>query len=70
MALSAGFCEAPYPFENDDPLLVVVVGGDVKHGASVPRHDGVLHLGVPPDVQVVGFDSAHGGTHGRGLWYS
>lgn len=48
---------SPYPLENDDPLLVVFVGGDVKHGSSVPRYDRVLHLCVFPDVQVVSFDS-------------
>lgn len=56
-----------YLSENDDTLLVVFIGGDVKHGASITRHDGVLHFGVPPDVQVMGFDSPHGRAHCGGL---
>lgn len=59
-------CSA-YPLEDDVALLVVFVGGDVKHGSAVARHDGVLHFGVLPDVQVVGFDPAHHGSQRRRL---
>lgn len=58
---------SPHPFENDDALLVVVVGGDVEHGPSIAWHDGVLHFRILPDVQVVGFDSSHSRTHRGGL---
>lgn len=43
------------------------VGGDVKHGSAVARHDGVLHFCVLADVQVVGFDPAHHGSQRRRL---
>ncbi len=59
-----------YPFENDDPLLVVFIGGDVKHGSSITWHNGVLHFGISPDVQVMSFDSTDSRSHCRGLGYS
>lgn len=59
--------ENPYPFEDDDPLLVVFISGDVKHGASITWHNGVLHFGIFPDVQVMGFDSTDSRSHCRGL---
>lgn len=62
--------EYPYPFEDDDALLVVFVGGDVKHGASVTGHNGVVYFSVFPNVQVMGFDSTNGRSHRRGLWDS
>lgn len=53
----------PYPFENDDPLLVVFIRGDVEHGPPVTWHDGVLYFGIFPDVQVMGFDSSDSRAH-------
>lgn len=56
LCLSVLVSETTYPFENDDSLLVVFVGCDVKHGASVTWHNGVLYFCIFPDVQIVGFD--------------
>lgn len=61
------FPQTSYPFEDDDPLLVVFIGGDVKHGASITGHDVVLYFGIFPDVQVMGFDSTDSRSHCRRL---
>jgi len=48
-----------YLFEHDDSLLIVLVGGDIKHGSSISRDDVVFHLCVLSNVQIMSFDSAN-----------
>lgn len=51
--------EFSYLLENDDSLLIMAVGGDVKHGSPVTGDDVVVNFGIFPDVQIMRLDSAH-----------
>lgn len=42
--------------DGDDSLLGVFVSGDVKHVHAVSAHNGEVHLSIPPDVFVGGFN--------------
>lgn len=56
-----------YLLQDYDALLVVLVSSDVKRGPPISRDDGIVHLRVLPDVEVVCLDPAHSGPHRGGL---